>query len=134
MLDIMLNGQVVGKARICKEGLYFCFDCCCRFSGEIVFRLQVQCGERTENLGIPVPQGKDFVLRTRIPAKRLGDGELTVRAIPKHSRVSETFIPIAPEEPFRYLQRLQNAFLAVRDGKTGIVIPEREDQPQLKSS
>ncbi len=123
-MDILLGGRSIGVAQVRREGLYYCFDCRCRLSGEVLYRLTVRCGERTENLGIPVPEGGRFVLRTRIPVKRLGEGELLIRAEPKHGELGGKFIPLSPEEPFRYLRRLQDAFLQVRDGQVGIVIRE----------
>ncbi len=120
----MLGGQSVGTAQIRREGLYYALDCRCRLSGEIVYRLVARRGERTVNLGIPVPEGNWFVLRTRIPVKRLGEGELQIRAEPKNVQWSGKFVPLSPEEPFRYLRRLQGAFLQVRDGQVGVVIQE----------
>ncbi len=124
MEPIILGGQAVGTAEVQREGLYYCFDCRCRLSGEIMYRLTVRCGERTENLGIPVPEGGRFVLRTRIPVKRLGEGTFLIRAEPKHAELQGKFVPLSPEEPFRYLRRLQDAFLQVRDGQVGVVIQE----------
>lgn len=126
MYDILLGGQSIGEASVQRQGLYYCFDCKCKLSGEVVYRLQVRCGENTENLGIPVPQGQWFRLQTRIPVKRLGEGELHFRAVPKHAQLEGKFIPLSPEEPFKYLQRLQNAFLQVRDGKVGVVIHDQD--------
>lgn len=123
MYDIFLGGQSVGSCAIERQGLYYCFDCRCYLTGEVVYRLTVRCGENTENLGIPVPQNGVFTLRTRIPVKKLGEGEFSIRAVPKHSELGEKFVPISPEEPFRYLRRLEDAVLQVRDGKVGIVIP-----------
>lgn len=122
MVDIRLAGTVIGLAEVYPQGLYTCFCCQCRLSGEILYRLTVRCGERTENLGIPVPEGGQFVLRTRIPTKRLGEGPLQILAVPKRAELGEKFIPLAPEEPFRYLRRLQDAFLQVRDEQVGVVI------------
>ncbi len=124
MEPILLGGQAVGTAEVRREGLYYCFDCQCRLSGEIMYRLTVRCGERTENLGIPVPEGGRFVLRSRIPVKRLGEGTFLIRAEPKHAELMGKFVPLSPEEPFRYLRRLQDAFLQVRDGQVGVVFRE----------
>lgn len=34
------------------------------------------------------------------------------------------FVPIAPEEPFAYIAKLKDAFLATQNGQTGVMIPE----------
>ena len=124
---ISLGGQTVGEAAVRREGLYLRFSCRCRFSGEMIYRLMAQCGSTAVNLGIPVPEGEWFRLDTRIAAKTLGSGALTVHAIPKHGQLRGKFVPLAPEEPFAYLARMKNAFLEIRNGQTGIVIAE-DDQ------
>lgn len=124
--EIILGGEPVGQARVTRQGLYYCFFCRCRLSGGVIFRLQVRWGEKTESLGIPVPQGEWFVLETRLPSKRMGQGKPEFLAVPRHPELPENFHPISPEEPFTYLSRLENAFLAYRDGKPGISF---RDQP-----
>ena len=122
--DILLGGQTVGRATVERQGLYYAFHCRCCLTGEVVYRLTVRCGERTESLGIPVPSNGQFVLDTKIPVKRLGEGEMSFLALPKHAELGGKFIPLSPEEPFRYLSRLENAFLQVRDGKVGVVVKD----------
>ncbi len=124
---ILLGGQPIGQAQVRREGLYLCFSCRCRFSGEVIYRLTVSDDENTVNLGIPVPSGGRFCLDTRIPAKRFRRGALKFTALPKHSELTGKFVPLSPEEPFAYLNRLQNAYLQVRSGQVGIVIPETDD-------
>ncbi len=109
--DVCLGTQPVGQVVVKKAGLYYEFDCQCQLSGEIIFRLTVTCGGKTEALGIPVPQNGAFVLKTRIPAKRLGQGNPVFQLVPRHSPLPADFVPLRPEEPFRYLTRLQDAFL-----------------------
>ena len=118
--DILLGKQPVGQAVMVRQGLYWHFDCRCNLSGEAIFRITVSCGGKTESLGIPVPKGKDFVLRTRLPVKKMGEGVPEFRIVPKHSPLPENWVPVNPEEPFAYLSRLQDAFLEIRDGQTGV--------------
>lgn len=122
MDKIYLGGQAIGEVRVERRGLYYRFECRCDLSGEVVCRIQAVCGENAVNLGIPVPENGVFALRTQIPVKHLGEGKLTFRAIPKGVEKKGIFIPLAPEEPFRYLRRLEDAFLQVRDGQVGIVM------------
>ena len=122
MYDVLLGGQPVGKVRVEQQGLYYSFSCRCALSGEVIYKLAVTCGEHTENLGVLVPEGRDFALRAKLPAKRLGKGKLHFRVLPRHKEVTGKFIPLSPEEPFRYLSRLENAFLEVREGKIGIAL------------
>ena len=86
--------------------------------------ITVTCSGKSESLGIPVPKNGEFYLDTRLAASRLGEGEPKFAAVPRRPDLGGMFVPISPEEPFRYLHRLENAFLARKDGQLGIVIPE----------
>lgn len=119
---IMLYGQAVGRATVAREGLYYRFCCRCRFDGEILCTIVARRGEREEKLGVPVPEGGEFRLETRIPVKRLGEGDWLFAAVPRREQARGTFVPLSPEEPFRYLKRIGEAVLQTRDGVTGVVI------------
>ena len=116
--------QVIGMAKVERQGLYYHFSCRCRLMGQIVHRLTVRCGDKTENLGIPVPGVDAYTLEKRISVSKLGQGEMTVQAVPKHAALGGKFVPLSPEEPFAYLSRLKNAHLARQNGILGIVLEE----------
>ena len=122
--EIMLGGESVGQAVVRRQGLYYRFSCRCDLSGEVIYRITITCGGKSESLGIPVPKNGEFYLDTRLAASRLGEGEPKFAAVPRRPDLGGMFVPISPEEPFRYLHRLENAFLARKDGQLGIVIPE----------
>ena len=122
--EIMLGGESVGQAVVRRQGLYYRFSCRCDLSGEVIYRITVTCGGKSESLGIPVPKNGEFYLDTRLAASRLGEGEPKFSAVPRRPDLGGMFVPISPEEPFRYLHRLENAFLTRKDGQLGIVIPE----------
>ena len=125
--DIYLGGAVIGQAQVDKEGLYLHFCCRCRLSGEVIYQLTVTTGDRTEKLGIPVPEGGWFVLDTKIPAKRLENAPLSIGAVPRHGELSG-FIPVKPEEPFAYLARIKDAYLAVKNGQVGILLRDGNER------
>lgn len=123
--EVSFGGKPVGRVQVSRQGLYYRFCCRCRVSGDVVCRLYAQCGDNKENLGVVVPMGDGFGLDTKIPVKRLGEGTMEFRLVPKSEKNPEgKFVPIYPEEPFSYIERLQDAFLAVQNGQTGAVIPE----------
>ena len=122
--DVFLGKDKVGKVQVLREGLYYRFLCRCRLSGEVVCRLLIRCGEKQENLGPVVPIGDGFGLEKRLPVKHLGEGEMEAYLMPKQDVVSGKFVPIYPEEPFGYIARLKDAFLARQKGQPGVVIPE----------
>lgn len=115
--------ESIGKAQVEKEGLYYHIRCRCLIAGNIMSRLEVTCDQKNTDLGILVPLDSGFGLETRIPVNKIGKGELKFRVLPKNDTMCDRiFVPIKPEEPFRYLSRLRNACLEIHDGKRGIRI------------
>ena len=125
--DILLGGQPVGKATVQRQGLYYCFDCRCSLSGDVMHRLSVRCNGKTESLGLLMPDGNQFNLQTKLPVKRLGEGIMEFTAVPKHPELRGKFIPLSSEEPFAYIRRLEDAVLQIRNGQVGIVLTDRSD-------
>ena len=122
--EITMGTAPVGRVQVLRQGLYYCFHCRCRLSGNVVYRLRVSCGDKRDNLGVLVPMGDGFGLDTRRPVKNIGEGTMSFCLVPKHDSPSGKFVPICPEEPFAYLERLKNAYLETREGKPGAVLPE----------
>lgn len=122
---ITLGGKQVGKVQLERQGLYYRAVCRCNLSGEVMYRLECTGSRGKANLGILVPCESGFGLETRFPASRVGEGNLSFTLLPKHDSLKgRNFVPISPEEPFGYLERLKGAFLAVRDGRRGASLPE----------
>ncbi len=120
----VLHGDAsVGQVRVTRRGLYYYFSCRLRLPQGCVYRLELICGGKTENLGVPVPEEDLFVLTKSIPVSRL-DGKPIFRIRPKQESWQGRFVPIGPEEPFAYLDRLKNAYLSRQGKQLGIVITE----------
>ena len=128
--EVFFGNQQAGKVQVRRQGLYYRFVCRCRLTGEVVCRLYVSCGGQQENLGVVVPMGDGFGLDTRQPVKRFREGEPSFSLIPKHEVPSGQFVPIIPEEPFAYLERLKTSFLVKKYGQMGILL---EDQSEISS-
>lgn len=125
--EVLFGSVPAGKVQVLRQGLYYHFHCRCRISGDVVCRLFVRRGDKEESLGVVVPMGDGFGLDTRIPVKRLGEGTMEFRLVPKADKPKGgTFVPIAPEEPFTYLEKLKDAYLARQNGTLGAVIPDGE--------
>ena len=122
MYDVYLGDKSVGNALVERQGLYYRIRVRCDMNGEGMFQVFLHCGNHRENLGVLVPVDDRFGLETRIPAKRIGEGDPVFRVMPRHGRISGKYIPISPEEPFRYLSRLKDSYLERRNGSIGIVI------------
>lgn len=121
--DVCLDREAVGKVQVSRKGLYYRIICRCRLSGDSICRLAVKNGEIQESLGIPVPVGDCFLLEKMIPVKKIGEGKLEFFLISPKGTPVRTFVPLCPEEPFRYIERLKNSYLAERNGRIGVMVP-----------
>ena len=126
--DVYLGPEIIGEASVRREGLYYRIRCHCRLTGESLCRVTVRCGQTEENLGVLVPQDEAFGLETRVPVKKLGEGNFRFSVVPRHKPLGGLLLPLYPEEPFRYLSRLKNAYLENRSGQVSVVIKE-PDRP-----
>ena len=116
----------LGKAQVERKGLYYHIYVQCDLDGELMYKVLLRCGNKEENLGILVPQDGGFGLRTRVPIKRIGEGTLCFLVRPRHQKVGEHFIPLSPEEPFRYISRLKHAYLVRKNGVSGIAFSKNQ--------
>lgn len=119
---VSLGGRELGKVQVLRQGLYYRFVCRCQLSGDVMCRLKVRCGDKEESLGVVVPMDGGFGLDTKLSAKKLGEGDMEFFLVPKHDEGK--FIPIYPEEPFSYLERLKDAYLVRKGGLVGVVLRE----------
>ena len=110
-----------------RQGLYYRFVCRCKLNGDVVCRLYVSCGGQKENLGVVVPEGDGFGLDTRLPVKRFRAGEPSFSLNPKHETSYGQFVPIIPEEPFAYIERLKTSFLVKKYGQLGILLEDQRE-------
>ena len=125
--SVFSGGEEVGKVWVQRRGLYYRICCRCALTGTVPFKLVASSADNTADLGLCVPQGEGFGVDTSIPIKRLGEGDLSFRLMPRHKSPEERFIPISPNEPFRYISQLQRAHLAKRNGAVGIRLPESQN-------
>ena len=117
------NDQVLGQAQIDRQGLYYHFLCRIHRNGSQILQLQIQWADKTENLGVPVPEGSCFVLRKKLPVSRCGRGEPRFVLSPRHPP-KERFVPLYPDCPFSDLSYLENARLQYRNAQPGILLQE----------
>lgn len=120
--DARMGDKVVGTVKVERQGLYYRFSCRCSLSGEVMQRLWLRCGGKETDLGLCVPVDGTFGTQKRLPVKQCGEGTPEFILRPKQTEIRGNFIPLSPEEPFRYLHRLENAFLERRGEQLGIVL------------
>lgn len=73
--DVFLAERAVGQVTVEPQGLYLRFRCRCSLPRDVIYRLKVRCGGKTENLGVCVPMGDAFGVDVRVPAKHFAHGE-----------------------------------------------------------
>lgn len=99
--DICWQNEIVGTVRTEKQGLYHCFYCRCSLPDEGMYRIHVIAGDKREDLGICIPVEGRFGMDKKLPIKRLGEGELTFRLVPKDWKPEKPIVipEPAPAEP-----------------------------------
>lgn len=125
--EVYFGSELAGKVQLLRQGLYYRVICRCRILGDQVYRLYAVQGDRRENLGVLVPESDAFFLDKKIPVKRIGDETPRFFVSSGNACPRGKFIPISPEEPFLYIDRLKNAFLQSEHGKIGIRTEEKPE-------
>ena len=125
---VTVRGTSVGKVLVQRQGLYYHIFCRCQLKGDTIYRLVVTSGSTNVTLGVVIPTDNGFVLNTKLPVKKIGEGELGFTLCTKQEESSSTFIPITPEEPFAYISRLKDSFLVLHDGQSGILVNKKQEQ------
>ena len=125
---VAIRGTPVGKVLVQRQGLYYHISCRCQLKGDTIYRLVASSGTTSITLGVVVPIDNGFMLNTKLPVKKIGEGELSFTLSAKQEAPSATFIPITPEEPFAYISRLKDSFLTLQGGQIGILINKKQEQ------
>ena len=123
----MLGQEKIGTVCVLKEGLYYRFMCKCQLSGEVVYQIIVGSSLGETNLGVCVPIECGFGINTRVPIKTVGDPPFSFTVVPKHTEKRGEFVPIRADEPFVYLQKLDNAYCSMLDGTHTIWIAKEDE-------
>ena len=124
--QILAEGKPIGSATVTRHGLYYQIHCICHLMERNPCRIYAACDDREIDLGICVPMDGGFGIRTRVPVKRLGEGEIRFWAAAHNEKPQEQFVPVETGRPFIFLSQLKNARLAVRNRKTGILLSDTQ--------
>ena len=125
---VTVGGKPAGKVLVQRQGLYYHISCRCQLKGDTIYRLIVTSGSTSINLGVVVPIDNGFMLNTKLPVKKIGEGEIVFTLYAKQEESALTFTPITPEEPFSYISRLKDSFLNLQDGQVGILFNKKQEQ------
>jgi len=120
--EIAMDGKVVGKATVERQGLYCRFSCRCVFPDKGIHTIWVCWDGGSRKLGVCVPNGRDYCLNTSVPLKYIPDKRLTF-AVDYTEKKQDDFYAVDAERPFDPIDKLSRAQFDVRDGKPGLIIP-----------
>lgn len=126
---VLLGKAQAGKVCVERQGLYYRFCCRCNLTGTGIYRLYVRCGGVSQSLGVVIPTEGGFGLETKVPVKRIGEKTMEFTLLLKPGETGGRFIPIYPEEPFAYISRLKDGFLARQNGQLGLQLPDESSFP-----
>lgn len=118
---------MVGKVQLIRQGLYYRVICRCQLPVDLVYRLYAVLENGRENIGVVIPEGDGFLLDKKIPVKKLGGNGLRFVVSTGGNKVDGKLVPVSPEEPFLYIDRLKNAFLETDNGKVSIRLEENPE-------
>lgn len=119
---IYLGSEQRGQAQMNREGLYHQINCSCVLSQDVPFQVVMQTSSGERSLGTCVQEGSRFRIRTKVPSKYIGEEKVRFYLRPKFSQPSRKVIAVYPDEPFQYLNKLQNARMVVEDDHTGVLL------------
>ena len=125
--EVTLGSKRMGSVTLKKQGLYWLFDCRCDLSGEVMYDLILTAGETQYDLGILSPAKDSFICHCKLACKKLEKGSLKFYLRPRHAKLNTDFVPVYPEEPFRYLHLLETSFLSIRGGQIGLICSEKNN-------
>lgn len=122
--EVTYGTKVIGKVQVIRQGLYYRFICHCRLETEAISKLVIQFGNTCENLGVLILGEEGLVLDKKYPVKKFSEGKPVFYLAPGHDSMCGRFVPICPEEPFAYISKLKDAFLATRNGQACAMLKE----------
>ena len=120
LYQVYYGREPVGKVELTKQGLYLRIVCRCCLPGQQIYRLYAVSDADRVNLGVLLPREDGGYLEKKIPSKNLLQRNL--RFVISAGARQGQFVPLSPEEPFYYIDRLKNAFLDSENGRLGIRI------------
>lgn len=112
------DDRKTGEVTVEKEGLYYRFFCRVQLPEGTRCRLYARAEGKNQDLGLCIPQGRDFVVQTRLPVKHFGLGEYQFCL---EQPGTEKFVPVYSDRPFSALDSLEQGKFIRRDEVAGIL-------------
>ena len=121
LYPIWYKEQKIGVANLSECGLYVEVVCSCRFPEKSFSRICMQYADKSIDLGLWVLEGKEFVVRKKIPAKQLGEGEPVFRLTETAFASDKGKLQILRGMPFVEIHKLRHGKLLIQSGKIYLV-------------
>lgn len=115
---VSCDGSVVGRVRLEADGLYTRIFCSCTPPPGPIYRLWMQGKTGRLSLGIPVPEGGQFVLRRTIPKRALEIADPVFMLLPP-----EHFVPVEEGKPISHFELIGRSRFEIVDGVPGLWMP-----------
>lgn len=119
---VFLGRHQLGTVTVKRVGLYYQFVCRCKLPENVLYRLRVSYDNVEENLGVLVPEGEEFALNTKLPAKKFPEGSPEFWICTSSESAGEKVIPVYPDEPFVYISRLKDMYMVRKNGHLGLAV------------
>ena len=121
---ILFGDGQVGVANVVREGMFYKISCKCDVDQDLPAHVEALWQEQKIDLGLCVRMDSEMGLITRIHVNKVPQYIPLFRVAIKQRKEKGCFVPIHPEEPFRYLQRLNSAWLAKEGEELGIMLQD----------
>ena len=128
--SIYFGREAIGRATVERQGLYYQIECACERLRKEPYRIFISCEDRTTDLGICIPCGSGFALRTKKSVRQIGEGELCFHCDADRRLADTEFYPLDSQKPFTQLSKLPFACLEYRDGTAGLRFTNRSQDLQ----
>lgn len=127
--DLLLGKKKVGTASVERCGLYIEILCRCQFQEKDIYKILLTGTSGSINLGTCIPAESGFVLKRKIPLKKVGEGEYQFSVINPQGHNASLRIPVRTNAMFDGISKLRNARLVRTENGFEILA---EDCPSLK--
>lgn len=105
--SIYWNGEIIGKAKINTEGLYYCIKCKCNLPDKDFYIINLCVGDSQISLGTYVPSNKEYGIVKRIPTKWIGDRNFQLSLCLKSPVIRQDKCLMSVGEPISFLSELE---------------------------
>ena len=105
---IKYDGKEAGQMQVQKVGLYYQLQCCCSFPRKDFYRIIIKHSTGSIDLGICVPEGDKYYIRTKIAANLITGDDWQPCAVDSQNKAGS--IEITENASFRYLSRLRQMY------------------------